>query len=375
MKKIFISILTVLFYTTINAQSANDVLDLLIKNETIQQAEADSLRADAAIKEQEAAAKKKSFNLTAGKALQLSGYTHIRYRMQEESGENDGFDIRRAYIDFKGNLSPYFSYRLQTDFAKSPKIMDAQVDLKIKDYINFTFGQQGLPFSLNSVTSNAKLELADRAQAVEALAARGDDVIGNMNGRDIGITMHGKLIELNDLMLIDYKLGLFNGAGINVADNDEAKDFVGRLLFHPIDGIDAGVSYYNGWTSNPDELEDTLAFGKRTRFGTELNIDYSIFNLKGEYLVGSDGPLDRAGWYIQAGAFVWKEKLQLVGRYDTYDQNKDGASTGDISTLYTLGCNIFFTKNILLQIAYNLCDEEAGDFTNNLGSIQLQASF
>ncbi len=45
----------------------------------------------------------------------------------EEKGKRSGFDIRRARLDIKGSITPYFSYRLQTEFADKPKILDAMV--------------------------------------------------------------------------------------------------------------------------------------------------------------------------------------------------------------------------------------------------------
>jgi phosphate-selective porin OprO and OprP len=383
MKKILIFILAVACYFTVNAQTTNDILELLIKNNTITQEQADSVRADAAIKEQEASAKKKSFNLTAGKALQLSGYMQSRYLMLEEKGKNDGFDIRRAYIDLKGNLSPYFAYRLQTDFATSPKIVDAQIDLKIYEYLNFTLGQQALPFSLNNVTSNTKLELPDRVQAVEYFSSRKGDVLGDNNGRDIGITLYGNILKIKDLSLIDYRFGIFNGSGINKTDLNEAKDFVGRLIFHPLKGLDLGGSYYYGWAPDSATLnngvkddKDRIAanqLGLRQRIGFEAKYEYSIFNLKGEYLLAKDGEIAKSGWYAQGTVNVLSNKVQVVGRVDMYDKNTNKADDG--VTNITGGVNLIFGPNALLQIAYTNRDEESADKVNNIGTIQLQLSF
>ena len=99
---------------------------------------------------------------------------------------------------------------------------------RLHDYFNITVGQFKIPFSLENLTSTNKLELIDRSQAVEALAARGKDVIGNQNGRDIGIQVGGSLIKKRNGSLLEYRLGVFNGSGINMADTaNEAKDMAG----------------------------------------------------------------------------------------------------------------------------------------------------
>jgi hypothetical protein len=390
MKKNYLLIF-VLFLNLINgglkisSQTTNDILELLIRNGTIKVEEADSIRAEAAIKEQEAAAKKKSFNLTSGKAIQLSAYTQVRYQLLEEDGKIDGFDIRRAYIDLKGNLTPYFGYRLQSDFATSPKIVDAQIELKLYDFLNFTIGQQLIPFSLNNLTSNTKLELADRVQTVEALASRKNDILGDNNGRDIGITASGSLIKVNDFNLIDYRFGVFNGNGINRTDVNEDKDVIGRLVLQPIKNFKIGGSFNYGFT--PDSAtfysgnsaikdKDKVAakyFGIRNRFGAELSYDHTLFNLHGEYITGKDGSIAKGGYYIQAAGNILPGKLQIAGRYDSYDKDLD--KDDNISTNYTAGINVFFSPNITLQIAYTIRDEEGEKIKNNFTSFQLQTSF
>ena len=60
-------------------QTSNDVLNLLTQKNVITQTEADSLRADNAIKQQDIDAKKKSFPVVAGKNLQINGFTQVRY--------------------------------------------------------------------------------------------------------------------------------------------------------------------------------------------------------------------------------------------------------------------------------------------------------
>ncbi len=104
MKKIVIFLLFAAI-SRVNAQTTNDVLNLLVTNKTITQEQADSIRADAAIKQQEADANKKSFFVNAARQLKLSGYTQMRYQALDEPRKKDGFDIRRARLDLTGK--PY----------------------------------------------------------------------------------------------------------------------------------------------------------------------------------------------------------------------------------------------------------------------------
>lgn len=358
-----------MFVTLSKSQTTNDILNLLIQEKIISQNQADSLRATEAVKQQEAEAKKKSFNVSAGKPLQLSGYLQTRYQINDEPGRIDGFDIRRAYLDIKGTLSPRWGYRLQSDFAGTPKIIDLYADYKLNDYLNFTFGQFAIPFSRENLTSNTKTEFIDRSQVVEALVARGRDVIGSQNGRDIGIQASGILVKNSERTLIDYKIGLFNGSGINIADKNESKDVVTRILVYPIEGLEFGASYYNGHGNWGTPAKNR----KRNRIGFELGYQINNFTFSTEFINGQDASIKKQGYYVQAGYYVVPKKLQFVGKIDAFDPNTN--LEDNASTWYIAGLNYVITPNVVLQANYTFKEEQGNKITNNLAAIQLQARF
>jgi phosphate-selective porin OprO/OprP len=202
MRFIFSFVFIVLFLADSFSQTTNDILNLLILNKTISQSQADSIRAEAALLQQQTDASRKSFFLTAARQMQLTGYSQIRYQAFQESGKHNGFDIRRARIDLRGSVTPYFSYRLQADLVDKPKMIDAYGEIKLADYFSITAGQFKIPFSMENLTSSNKLEMIDRSQVVEALVARSKDVIGNQNGRDIGIQIGGTFLKVKDMPVI-----------------------------------------------------------------------------------------------------------------------------------------------------------------------------
>jgi phosphate-selective porin OprO and OprP len=381
MKRIYCSLLMYLLVVIgVRTQTTNDILNLLIQDKLISQKMADSVRAAAAITEQENLAKQKLFPVNAGKKLQLAGYTQVRYQILDEPGKIDGFDIRRARLDLKGNFSPYWGYRLQADFANSPKLLDAYVELKIKDYLNFTVGQDKIPFSLENITADNKLEFIERSQVVDALVARKKDVIFDQNGRDIGIQLGGNFLKINNRSLIDYKFGVFNGSGIDSTvikvDKNENKDLAGRLIFHPISGLDIGGSYYNGVVN----IGDSINRG-RTRYGFELAYEWKDLSLRSEYIHGTDpntkspakDEINKEGFYAQAGYYFFKKKIELVGKYDYFKSNI--AKTNTNSNWYILGVNVNFNANCRLQVNYTFKEEEGPDKVNNAASFQLQIGF
>jgi phosphate-selective porin len=379
MKRIFflMVILAGLVFTA-KSQSTDDVLNLLVQKNLVSQKDADSIRAEAAIASQANLAKIKAFPINAGKKITIAGYTQVRYQALEETGKIDGFDIRRARLDVKGNITPYWGYRVQFDLAGTPKLIDAYAELKLNDYFNFTIGQAKIPFSLENLTSSNKLELIDRSQAVEALVARGKDVGGNQNGRDIGIQLGGTILKLKDRPVLDYRLGVYNGSGINTVDNNEKKDYAARLIVHPVAGLDISGALYNGTRFIPEVKTGTVVTTPsknvdRNRYGFDLNYDLNNLAVRGEYIHGKDDQTNREGYYLQAGYYFLQKKLQLIAKYDFYDADK--AKANDASTWYVLGANYNFNTNVRLQANYTIKQEEGPSINNNLASIQFQIGF
>jgi len=365
------------------------LLDLLLEKGVITQEEAAGFRADVAVKKQAEKEKQKEFAVVAEKLLKLSGYIQNRYQMLEEKNKADGFDIRRARLTLKGDITDRFSYKLQQDFGGgSPKLIDAEIGFNLNPHLKIYAGQFKIPFSQENLLSSAKMDIINRSQVVEALVARGKDVLGNHNGRDIGIMANGSFYKISDTYLIDYALGIFNGAGINVADKNEAKDVVGRLLFHPLKGLAIGGSYYHG-----GNLFSTSKLIKskydRNRIGAEFAFDYKNLSLIGEYITGKDGEYDKDkctyvpdskktstkkdGYYVQSGFYFIPKKFQVVARLDNFDPDKDVSKNA--TNVLTIGSTWFFNKCTKIQVNYEYKDEEGKAVTNNTLLAQLQIGY
>jgi phosphate-selective porin OprO/OprP len=357
------------------AQQNDDLLNVLIKKNVITQQEADSLRADAAINEQKKKDKENQHGITIGsKALQISGVVQTEYEGFEQSTKTSTFLLHRARLDVKGSVTDDWSYEVYTEFAGvNPKLLDAYTTYKIADYLKITAGQFKVPFSAESLVSDADLLFIDRSQVVNALSGRSTDVIGNQNGRDIGAQLSGSFAKVDSRYLFDYYFGVFNGAGYDVTtDNNNQKDMAGRLVVHPINNLSIGADFYIG--------QDVFAVGtaaaathKRNRQGIDGTYVWKKLTLTAEYDKGTDATLNRNGWFGQAAYFVWSDKLQLAARYDTYDPTQ--TITTDRSTYYVGGINYFFNKWARLAVNYIDAREQTVQIKNNIFEAQLQITF
>ena len=397
MNKAIYTILAMLliFSFTSNAQNSEDLLNLLVNKGTISREEADSIKVSYALKKKTEENKQDSFPLSLGRMLRLSGYTQARYQYYQQSGKYGGFDIRRARLDFQGDFSTKWGYRVLVDFVGSsgatgtaptggalisPNLLDAFIAYKPADFFKVTIGQFTIPLSLENLTQDRTLEAIDRSQVVNALVARkGDasnglvDSIGNQNGRDIGIQVSGSFLKIHNRYFVDYYLSLLNGAGINTLDNNQSKDFAGRLVFHPIKQLDLGASYYNGF----DRFTSSTKSQERIRWGFDMVLNIDLLSLKGEYLKGQEGnnnPIVHEGWYAQASYFLWPKHLQGIVRYDTYNPNVYIAKGNLNSTYYLLGLNYYFNVWTKLQANYTW-RTETPSINNDVFSVQLQLAF
>ncbi|MBI4946617.1 MAG: hypothetical protein HY840_09470, partial [Bacteroidetes bacterium] len=346
------------------------LLDLLVEKGVVTKDDAVGFRADLAVKKQEEKETQKEFTVIASKPIKISGYTQLRYR--NDKSANDVFDVRRARFNIQGDITERFDYRTQVEFGSTAvTLLDAIVGYKVNPYLKLILGQTFIPFSQENLVSNTKLETINRSQIVEATTARStNDILGNKNGRDIGIQASGSLFPKADYNLIDYAFGIFNGAGINVsADTNEQKDYVGRLIFHPIKTWSLGGSYYAGSYA----ASATSVNVDRDRYGLEFAYVEDPVSFKGEYIKGHDGATDKDGWYLQTGYYFIPKKFQGVFKFDNYDPNTNVDKNE--KDVYTLGGNWYFNKWAFLQVNYEFKDEAAKETDNNALTGQLTLQF
>jgi hypothetical protein len=186
----------------------------------------------------------------------------------------------------------------------TPYLLDAQSDIVFLQAAVLRLGQFKVPVSQENIHADTNLDTIKRSLPVIVMCL---DYDTDSSGRDIGITFHGRLSTL------EYTAGIFNGKGINKADTNKPKDFVGRILFTPTDFLSLGASYYDG-TQTPISGAPTT---RKERAGVELTFSCEAFTLKREFIIGRDGALDRQGCYFQAAYLFLSKKLQGVFKVDS----------------------------------------------------------
>ena len=317
-------------------------------------------RAHAVLEKKNQEAERKEQPVTGASKIKLSGYVQTRFT-SAVGPANDTLEIRRARLAVEGNLAPRVAYKMEIDAVRSPALLDARLDYRLRPYAKFTVGQFKIPFSQENLDSDRDLTFIERSLVGLSLTPGRDT--GN-NGRDVGAQVAGNIARSDGRPLFDYAVGVFNGAGITRRDDNRRKDGAGRLVVHPFAGLSLAGDYYNG-ASGVTNIP-------RERAGIEFAYTRKLYSLRGEYIWGHDGPVRKYGWYSQF-AYRFQPKWEALARFDTFDPHRHAGQ--DTTKTYLVGVNWYLNSHVKLQANYGLSDEEARDDLTNLFLSQLQFQF
>ena len=322
--------------------------------------------------------------------IKFSGYGMLQYQATDKYSNkvvthDDGtketvavkdadntFNLRLARLILDGKISD-FDWRIQIQGTNSKGPAEPTVQLvdiyaewsKYKE-ARIRAGQFKRAFTFESPTHPITQGWYSYANVINTLGGYGDRTGEKASGgRDIGVQVQGDLFpNANGRRLFHYQLGVYNGEGINTKDKDERKDFIGGLWVMPMQGLRIGAF---GWTGSRGNMTDPLTGNtismKKNRYALSAEYDKDEFTFRAEYLhsqgwgadkVGSNtidyAKGDKAdGWYVFGIVPVIKSKLHAKARYQTYRDNKEWSRS---KTMYEVGANYFFTKNVQLNMEY-----------------------
>lgn len=275
----------------------------------------------------------------------ISGFINMRYQYNDAT-ETNSFDIRRVRLDLRGDIGQKVGYRVQVDLAGSPRILDAYMTWKISDWVGMQGGQFKTPFSLENPYSPTTLETMDNSLVITALAGYADVAAIAANGRDIGLGFNGNFLKRDGFSIINWALGVFNGTGINRADNNKQKDLSGMLTINPVKNLALAAYHYNGWGYR----EPAGGNFRRIRSGGGVKYDDGRWLVRSEYIRGKTGGLHSEGAYAVAGYSIGG-KVQPVLKYDYFQRDLTDMNTR--WNYYTAGINYIPVKYCKLQLNYS----------------------
>jgi len=310
------------------------------------------------------------------KNIKVSGYGMLQYQTEDkEGGEHNEFNLRLMRLIMDGKIGD-FDWRVQaqgTSNAGSGNPTVMLVDLyaewvKYKE-LRVRAGQFKRAFTFENPTHPITQGWYSYANVINNLSGFGDRTgEKSSGGRDIGVQIQGDLFPNADgRRFLHYQVGVYNGEGINQKDKDSKKDIIGGVWVCPLDGVRIGAF---GWTGTRGEMSMTRLDGstavvksaRKNRYALSAEYDKDEWTFRAEYLHSQGWGVNEAlgdkadGWYVFGIVPVIKSKLHAKARYQTYRDNKEW---GRAKTMYEVGFNYFFNKNLQLNAEYARVNERA----------------
>lgn len=328
--------------------------------------------------------------------MKFSGYGMIQYQAndQEESSHNE-FNLRLLRMSLDGKLDDFdWKVQIQGSNAMGPgsptvQLIDLYAEWVKHPELRVKVGQFKRAFTFENPTHPITQGWFAYAQAINSLSGFGDRTgEKSSGGRDIGLQLQGDILRNgNGRALLHYQIGIYNGEGINSRDKDSKKDVIGGLWVMPVKGLRIGAFGWKG--SHGGMIDDTGASVsmplKRYALSAEwISGDYTF---RSEYIhshgwgaqkVGSN-VIDYAkgnkadGWYAFGIVPVVKQKLHAKVRYNVYRPQKSWSSA---KSMYEIGFNYFFSKNVQLNVEYARVNDRSLSHPNyNLFDAQFDFRF
>jgi predicted porin len=187
-------------------------------------------------------------------------------------------------------------------------------------------GQFKNGLSIENPLSPTAMEAIDvYSEGVTYLTGCGSDpLLGVQYGRDLGISVYGE----TDNGKLRYELDVMNGQGINRKDRNPEKDFIGRLEYRPMEGLNlvATGQIGRGHAVATSVYNPAIQVGqnyRRNRWTIGFDYKSKAFNAHGEYLEGKDGSALSRGAYITGAVPLGETKCDFVASYDFFNFNTD----------------------------------------------------
>ncbi|HSU13248.1 porin [Longimicrobium sp.] len=301
------------------------------------------------------------------------------------------FFIRRAYLEFGAQLASNITGKLEVNFTRrTVNLEDAYVDVGLGRFLSWRVGQEKKPMERQELNSSNSYLTVERGAQINGL--KNPNLVSQNNflvaagfaSHDVGtsLELHG---AADARIPVSLRLGVWNGAGKDVSEVNDAKTFGGRLVVSPIrNRLSLGASFMSH--DDPITVGGKLAVdsaGRSTAFG----VDGEWGNLDRGLHVMADAAFGREGRVgaltpaiaglrpvpVPAGStleprfttfhvvgeyrFLLPENgyLWAVGPVFRFDRtNPDTRNTEISSTLLTPGLNVYFSPRTWLMFNYDV---------------------
>lgn len=278
----------------------------------------------------------------------ITGMVNLRYAYDESKDDEHGFDVRRVRLGAKGDLHQKLDYVMQAEYAGNIRLLDAYLRWKVMPEFNVQVGQFKVHYSQETLLGPATWLTTEQAAGVSKLNGYNDlsKQDSYKNGRDIGLMIYGSAIHKEYFDVLRYRLGVFNGNGINLKDNNKKKDVAAMLWVSPVRHLSFTGAYYSG-SYGPKGADHV-----RNRASAGILWKDKKLTVRSEYLWGHTSSLRSNGMYAHV-AYWAHQMVQPVVQYDYMKYDKDrNVIKGSYEHNLQVGLNVEPISHIRIQAGY-----------------------
>ena len=343
-------------------------------------------------------AQEKAPKLTVVSDIKFSGYIMTQYQYSGQSGsESNTFNLRIGRLALEGRALKDFYWKAQlqvngntSTLGTSPRLVDLFIEWQKYTPFKIKVGQFKRPFTFENPMHPIDQGFMSYAQSITKLSGFSDRTGEHAsNGRDIGIQVQGDLLKNSSgRNLLHYQVGVFNGQGLNEKDVDQRKDIIGGVWVMPIAGMRIGAFGWTGsyarkgtWTETTSDGQSVERSGKRSlsknRYAISAEYKANDWTFRSEYIHSQgyafkttyqkstdskDCTLNTAigdkadGVYALVIAPIIKHRIHAKARYDLY---RPSAVWSTAKTLYEVGADYEFSKNLKLSAEYAFVNDRS----------------
>lgn len=299
------------------------------------------------------------------KNLKVGALAYLSYQDGNRSDGSDygQFRVKRAYIDIRKKVTPYFSVRMTPDV-----LHESDGDLKVRFkylYGQFNWKSIGLvhkPYVEFGVSHMPWLDFEEHINRFRMQDTMFMERNGLFNSADIGLLFGANLgPELDE----DYRervndhyagrwgsfgVGVYNGGGYHAVEKNNDKAIEGRLTMRPMPDVVPGLQFSvfgvsgsgNVAASPEGQIPDWRVLAgmvsyESPRLALTAQYERGEGNQKGS-AVGPDGkalPHDGYSFFTEL-RLDREQTYSLIGRYDRFDTDRNDPAS-DIATRWIAG--------------------------------------
>ncbi|MDL2310163.1 OprO/OprP family phosphate-selective porin [Parabacteroides sp. OttesenSCG-928-B22] len=308
---------------------------------------------------------------TVKERIRISGYGQVGYTFDSQQEVNNEFEVKRIVLTTKANVTDQWIFHFVYNFRNGGTLQEFYTDYHIMPGLSLRLGQFKVPYTIENPMSLTIVELINSySQATNYLAGvnSSDLLYGSNGGRDVGVMIYGDFWKER----LSYRIGLFNGQGINTKDKNNQKDWIGSITLKPLKWLSLNGSFMKGkGHAVAASIYNDINVGenyRRDRWSGGIVIQSKRIDFRAEYLKGIDGKVRSEGCYTNITAHLFP-KFDVIVSYDYLNKNKKMDAR---QTNYIGGIQYFFYPKCRLQAQYIFRHQNEN---SNIIQAQIQVAF